>query len=608
MNLHGSKSYRRIYFSVISLLLTVMLLFSVFFYRRFINLQKEEIDLKAQESIERIESWMNTQYQEMMRIVLEINDDGIFSYVPITSKSQREDLLQELIRYVRGNSFWTDMSYESMLDEETVYSSQGIFKKDSFDKYVYGVNGSFDREAFLTRRSHQPFTTVSSEDVIVRQYPQATMAYIYGLPMMSDNPKRLITFYVTKGAIDHIVRQFLPCDVLDVRFYERDTLVYTLNAEHALPEDAAIVSCAGGTGQYRYELIVDPNVLYADYRATQLFYFLTLGVMIVVILLASWMVALYNYQPLHQLVSKYAGGQKGNLDEYALLNELVEDTIEQKREIQKKLFISNVVWDQYETLDSLHLDAQEAGVVFQYPEFTCCACEYTDAEKGENLSERICEELDTPHAMAICAKRDGGKRLTIVINHTGTPEASRLAETVFQNMEHVCVGVGTQARDILHLSESYHNARQALHEARDRGVNFLRYADLPEPESENAEKEERTRAKTPPNTELLQSILTCMQSNLSDTGMSLEFIAGKCGVSASYLVRYFKSCMDVTPMQYVDSLRMDIARRLLTTTTQSLREIVEQCGYLNESNFARKFKKLEGITPMNYRKINWKDA
>lgn len=41
MNLQGSKSYKRIYFSVILLLLTVMLLFSLFFYARFIKRQKK---------------------------------------------------------------------------------------------------------------------------------------------------------------------------------------------------------------------------------------------------------------------------------------------------------------------------------------------------------------------------------------------------------------------------------------------------------------------------------------------------------------------------------------------------------------------------------------
>lgn len=614
MNLQGSKSYKRMYYSVISLLLTVMLLFSVFFYGRFIKRQKEEIDRRVQESIERIESWMSTQYQEMMRIVLEINNDGVFSYAQITSKSQREALLEELFRYVRGNSFWQDMSYESMLDDETIYSSQGIFKKDSFSKYVYDVTTDFDEEAFVARRRHQPFATISASQLVVRQYPQAMMAYVYGLPLMSENPKRQITFYVEKGTVDAIVKQFLPCEVLDMRFYEQDALVYSLNDSAEIGEDTVCVTYEVNSGQYRYELIADPAVLYADYRATQLFYFLTLGVMIVVILLASWMVALYNYQPLHQLVSKYASERKGNLDEYALLNELVEDTIEQKREIQKKLFVSNMVWDQYETIESLNIDAQEAGVVFEYPEFTCCALEYEEANQGDALSARICEELDTQQTMAICAKRDGGRRLTIVINHAAQPQARELAQQVFLGMERVRVGMGTQVQNTMHLSQSYQHARHALHHAQNENAPFMRYEDIPEPESsentepaDSPEKEERVRSKAPANIALLESILSCMQEHLSDTGMSLEFIAGQCGISASYLVRYFKSCMNMTPMQYVDSLRMDIARRLLTTTTQSLRQIVEQCGYLDESNFARKFKKLEGITPMNYRKMNWKE-
>ena len=157
------------------------------------------------------------------------------------------------------------------------------------------------------------------------------------------------------------------------------------------------------------------------------------------------------------------------------------------------------------------------------------------------------------------------------------------------------------------LAESYQHARHALHEARDLDVNFIQYTYAEETEAPSSRgKEGRTGSKPAANTELLEDILSCMRDHLSDTGMSLEFIAGSCGISASYLVRYFKSCMEMTPMQYVDSLRMDIARKLLTSTNQSLRQIVEQCGYLDESNFARKFKKIEGITPMNYRKLNWK--
>ena len=607
MSLKGSKSYKRIYFSVILLLMTIMLLFSVFFYNQFIKRQKNEIDQKAHESVERIGNWMNTQYQEMMRIVLEINGDGVFSYAPITSKSQKDDLLEQLSRYVSGNGFLQDMSYESMLDEKTVYSSQGIFERENFKKYIYDIWDEFDEREYLTRRKHRVFAAIPANQLVARYYPQKAMAYVYGLPLMSDSPKGLITFYVQKNNIDSIVNQFIPCDVIDVRFYERDTLVYSLTENESIPDDAVIVSVDGSLGEYRYELFAEPNVLYSDYHATQLFYFFMLGIMCVVIVLASWVVAVYNYQPLHKLVIKYAGAKAGKMDEYELLNELVEDTIEQKHEIQKKLFISNVVWEQYETEESLYADAQEAGIFFEYPEFVCCALEYPEDVNPDELSACICEVLDTPHTMAVCAKRDGGKRLTIIINYTGTLDADKLAEQVFREMKNVRVGMGTRVQDTMRLSESYQRARRALHEAQDLGIAFVQYDSLIENESVIQEKKESTNNKIGVNTALLNTILECMKDSLSDTGMSLEFIAGKCGVSASYLVRYFKSCMDMTPMQYVDSLRMDIARNLLITTSYSLRQIVEQCGYLDESNFARKFKKIEGITPMNYRKLNWKE-
>lgn len=606
MRLAGSKSYKRIYFSVISLLLTVMLLFSVFFYSRFIKQQQQDIQQQAQESIERIEKTMNSHYQEMMRIVLEINTDGVFSYAQITSKSQKEDLLEELMRYVRGNSFWKDMSYESLLDQQNIYSSQGIFEKESFAKYIYDVADSFDEQDFINRRKHRTFTSISSNQVIARQFPQETMAYVFGLPIMSEQPKRLITFYVEKGTVDHIVEQFLPCEVLDVHFYEQNTLVYALHESDSLPQNAVTFSCQGTSGQYLYKMIIASDVLYADYRATQIFYFLVLGFMGVVIFLSSWMVALYNYQPLHQLVSKYAKEHNGKMDEYALLNELVEDTIDQKREIQKKLFISNLVWGQYETLESLQNDAQEAGVTFEYPQFVCCALAY-EGDLSAQLSVQICEELDTPHTMAICAKRDGGRRLTIVVNYSGSSEEQQLVENALRSLEHVYVGMGTCVQDLMHLSISYQHARHAMHEAMELEETFRHYQETTE-NAEPVQKEDKSRGKSPMTPALLESILDCMQKHLSDTGMSLEFIASQCDVSTSYLVRYFKSSMNMTPMQYVDSLRMNIARELLTTTTQTLRQIVEQCGYLDESNFARKFKKLEGITPMNYRKTYWKES
>jgi len=104
------------------------------------------------------------------------------------------------------------------------------------------------------------------------------------------------------------------------------------------------------------------------------------------------------------------------------------------------------------------------------------------------------------------------------------------------------------------------------------------------------------------NSELKNKILNYIEKNLLNNTLSLDMIANECNITTSYLVRFFKSETGYTPMQYVDMRRMEIAKNLLINSNLNLKQIVEQSGYIDESNFIRKFKKAENVTPMNYRK------
>ncbi|MBP5153067.1 MAG: helix-turn-helix transcriptional regulator, partial [Lachnospiraceae bacterium] len=116
-------------------------------------------------------------------------------------------------------------------------------------------------------------------------------------------------------------------------------------------------------------------------------------------------------------------------------------------------------------------------------------------------------------------------------------------------------------------------------------------------EKSRRDREERSQAH-----ELLIKIKKVIDERLCDSMLSLDVLAEECGVSPSYLSRYFKQRMDCTPMAYVENARMDIAKNYLVTTELSLDEILEKSGYIDKSNFIRKFKKREGMTPMSYRK------
>ncbi|WP_010276219.1 helix-turn-helix domain-containing protein [Paenibacillus senegalensis] len=105
------------------------------------------------------------------------------------------------------------------------------------------------------------------------------------------------------------------------------------------------------------------------------------------------------------------------------------------------------------------------------------------------------------------------------------------------------------------------------------------------------------------NKDLLQELTVYVEDCYADSSINLDQIAARFGFSASYLTRFFKNQTGQSLMRYIDEVRMEKARALLIDTDWTLGEIIEQIGYTDSTNFIRKFKKLEGITPIQYRNL-----
>ncbi len=104
------------------------------------------------------------------------------------------------------------------------------------------------------------------------------------------------------------------------------------------------------------------------------------------------------------------------------------------------------------------------------------------------------------------------------------------------------------------------------------------------------------------NFKLCDQIVEFIHQEYSDQNLSLKTIASQYTMSPSYLTRFFKDHMGISLMQYIDNLRMKKATMQLKSTTLSLSEIMDNTGYIDKTNFMRKFKKLYGTSPMQYRK------
>ncbi len=75
-------------------------------------------------------------------------------------------------------------------------------------------------------------------------------------------------------------------------------------------------------------------------------------------------------------------------------------------------------------------------------------------------------------------------------------------------------------------------------------------------------------------------------------------------LSPYYFIRLFKKETGKTPQQYLVELKIDKAKELLAFSNYSVTEICFLCGFSEHSHFSKVFKKLTGLTPLNYRKLH----
>jgi AraC-like DNA-binding protein len=85
-------------------------------------------------------------------------------------------------------------------------------------------------------------------------------------------------------------------------------------------------------------------------------------------------------------------------------------------------------------------------------------------------------------------------------------------------------------------------------------------------------------------------------------GINLNEAARIVCMEPSSFCRYFKKKTNQTFMDYVKSVRIGIAARMLAETDKQITQICYECGYNNLANFNHYFKMVMNKTPSHYRK------
>lgn len=84
--------------------------------------------------------------------------------------------------------------------------------------------------------------------------------------------------------------------------------------------------------------------------------------------------------------------------------------------------------------------------------------------------------------------------------------------------------------------------------------------------------------------------------------VSMSQMARLAGLSSTHFNRRFRQILRMTPLDYLRTVRVQAARRLLAAGTASLAQVAADTGFTDQSHFTRRFRQATGMTPQAYRR------
>lgn len=173
------------------------------------------------------------------------------------------------------------------------------------------------------------------------------------------------------------------------------------------------------------------------------------------------------------------------------------------------------------------------------------------------------------------------------------PQINLQADQLITRDENIfCAGGGIAWFDLgLHIIERNVDFETAMQTAKAFVIDYRRDSQL---------SYSLMRIAKPHQDEMVKSIQAKIEKDCT-TALSIEALAVEHNVSQRTLIRRFNSALGMPPNTYLQSVRIEHARKMLEESDFNIDTIMNNIGYEDSSSFRRLFKKKTGLTPTEYR-------
>lgn len=91
-----------------------------------------------------------------------------------------------------------------------------------------------------------------------------------------------------------------------------------------------------------------------------------------------------------------------------------------------------------------------------------------------------------------------------------------------------------------------------------------------------------------------------IEKNVSEK-ISVEELAGRFAIGRRSFEKRFKKATHNTPVEYIQRVKIEAAKRSLETSRKNVNEVMYDVGYFDTKAFRSVFKKITGLSPVDYR-------
>jgi transcriptional regulator GlxA family with amidase domain len=144
---------------------------------------------------------------------------------------------------------------------------------------------------------------------------------------------------------------------------------------------------------------------------------------------------------------------------------------------------------------------------------------------------------------------------------------------------------------LLHIIEKYTNREIAIMAAKYFAIEIDRKSQSPFVMFNGQKKHED---------EPIKQAQEFIEENIAEK-ISVEELAVKYAIGRRHFERRFKKATNNTPVEYIQRVKIEAAKKHLERTARNVSEVMYEVGYSDTKAFRTVFKKITGLSPIEYR-------